>query len=450
MTAAVSLLNAQWTLHQRFLLKLVLAFVGIYGLMAIALERMHIVLGRVWFDTAWGLAQGAILVAALTGGGRCLRELQTSQKRVVPEAHLHASVQSLFQNLLSTCLVGLGCLTLISHLPLQVSEVASSPWTLPAFVWLGAPSYLLVVMAWHQAWPVWIKVAICLLAFAHVALHKAVALAWGVNQGPWLVCGLWLSGAVGLLCVRRALLKTVAVSWWSGPPWWQWWRLWNQNWFNRAPLLNPGMSVIIPALSAQYWVRLVNHPDFPETLVSNYFWSSKVVFMTLWMFTFLRSERSHWRWQMLPGSGFRKRLGSEIAQCTARYMVMDLAIGVTFIVALWWFWEPYALSDVIRTVQSLAWPLLVDFTWALACAVWLRSVHWRSVPDMTALLCMLWVFWLAFDPRFLGARSWLQDGLMLCTAWLMVLRANKNFETCNGLWQKNERGMSWLNKGKGT
>ena len=188
MTAAVSLLNAQCKLHQRFLLKLVLAFAALYGLMAIGLERMHIVLGRGWFDTAWGLAQGAILVAALTGGGRCLRELQTSQKRVVPEAHLHASVQSLFQNLLSTCLIGLSCLALISHLPLQAPEVASSPWTLPVFVWLGAPLYLLAAMAWHQAWSGWIKAAIWLLAFAHVALHKAVALTWGVYQGTWLVC----------------------------------------------------------------------------------------------------------------------------------------------------------------------------------------------------------------------------------------------------------------------
>ncbi|MGV0961169.1 MAG: hypothetical protein ACOYB1_15175 [Limnohabitans sp.] len=446
MTAAVSLLNAQCKLHQRFLFKLVLVFAALYGLMAIGLERMHIVLGRGWFDTAWGLAQGAILVVALTGVGRCLRELQTSQKRVVPEAHLHASVQSLFQYLLSTCLIGLGCLALISHLPLQAPEVASSPWILPAFVWLGAPLYLLAAMAWHQAWSGWIKAAFCLLAFAHVVLHKAVALTWGVHQGAWLVCGLWLSGAFGLLCVRRALLKTVAVSWWSGPPWWQWWRLWNQNWFNRAPLLNPGMSAIVPALSAQYWVRLVNHPDFPETLVSNYFWSSKVVFLTLWMLTLLRSERSHWRWQMLPGSGFRKGLGSEIAQCTARYMVMDLAIGVTFIVALRWFWEPYALSDVIRTVQLLAWPLLVDFTWSLACAVWLRSVHWRSVPDMAALIGLLWLFWLAFDPRFWGARSWLQDGLMFCTGWLMVLRANKNFETSNCSWLNKVSTSVWSTK----
>jgi len=446
MTAAVSLLNAQWTLHQRLLLKLVLAFVGIYWLMAIAFERMHIVLGRGWFDTAWGLAQGAILVATLTGGGRCLRELKTSQKRVAPEAHLHASVQSLFQNLLSTCLIGLGYLALISHLPLQAPEVASSPWTLPAFVWLGAPLYLLAAMAWQQAWSGWIKAAIGLLAFAHVALHKAVALTWGVYQGTWLVWGLWVGGAVGLLCVRWALLKTVAVSWRPGPDWWQWWRLWTQHWSERAPLLNPGLSAIVPALSAQYWVRLVNHSDFPETLVSNYFWSSKVVLLTLWMFTLLRSERSHWRWQMLPGSGFRKGLGSEIAQCTARYLVMDLAIGVTLIAALRWFWVPYALEDVIRTVQLLAWPLLVDFTWALACAVWLRSVHWRSVSDMAALISLLWVFGLAFDARFWGARSWTQDGLMLFTAWLLVIRANKNFEAANWSWLDKGRTSVWSTK----
>jgi hypothetical protein len=125
---------------------------------------------------------------------------------------------------------------------------------------------------------------------------------------------------------------------------------------------------------------------------------------------------------------------------------MDLVIGVTLIAALRWFWVPYALGDVIRTVQLLAWPLLVDFTWALACAVWLRSLHWRSVSDMAALIGLLWVFGLAFDVRFWGARSWTQDGLMLFTAWLLVIRANKNFEAANWSWLNKGRTSVWSTK----
>ena len=429
----------EWTSQDvwQFLIATVLA--GLYFLTAYAVQSIQGSLGRAWLDTAWGYANGAVLVAALAGAMMCLHEMHTLQNRVAPETHKPVTVRRLLRNLTTICFIALSLLVSVSHLNIQAPEVVAYPWTLPAFVWLGAPLYLLAAMAWHQAWPVWIKMAIWLLAFAHVALHKAVALAWGVNQGPWLVWGLWLSGAFGLLCVRWTLLKTVAVSWWSGPSWWQWWRLWKPNWVNRAPLLNPAMLAIVPGVTAQYWVKLFNHSDFPETLVSNYFWSSRVLFLTCWMFTLLRSERTHWRWQMLPGSGFRKGLGSEIAKCTVRYMLMDLIFVVMTFALIRWFLEPYALSDVIRTVQLLAWPLLVDFTWALTCAVWLRSVHWRSVPDMAALLFMLWVFWLAFDPRFLGARSWLQDGLMLCTSWLLVLRANKNFETSN--W-------SWLNKGR--
>jgi hypothetical protein len=421
----------------QFLIATVLA--GLYFLTAYAVQSIHGSLRRAWLDMAWGYANGAVLVAALAGGMMCLHEMHTLQNRVAPATHMPVSVRRLLRNLTTICFIALSLLVSVSHLNIQAPEVVAHPWTLPAFVWLGAPLYLLAAMAWHQAWPVWIKMAIWLLAFAHVALHKAVALAWGVNQGPWLVWGLWLSGAFGLLCVRWTLLKTVAVSWWSGPSWWQWWRLWKPNWVNRVPLLNPAMLAIVPGVTAQYWVRLFNHSDFPETLVSNYFWSSRVLFLTCWMFTLLRSERTHWRWQMLPGSGFRKGLGSEIAKCTVRYMLMDLTFVVMTFALIRWFLEPYALSDVIRTVQLLAWPLMVDFTWALTCAVWLRSVHWRSVSDMAALLIMLWVFWLAFDPRFFGARSWLQDGLMLCTAWLLVLRANKNFETSN--W-------SWLNKSR--
>jgi hypothetical protein len=440
----------EWTSQDvwQFLIATVLA--GLYFLTAYAVQSIHGSLRRAWLDMAWGYANGAVLVAALAGGMVCLHEMHTLQNRVAPATHMPVSVRRLLRNLTTISFIALSLLVLVSHLTIQAPEVVAHPWTLPAFVWLGAPLYLLAAMAWHQAWPVWIKLAICLLAFAHVALHKAVALTWGVYQGAWLVWGLWVGGAVGLLCVRWALLKTVATSWRSGPYSWQWWRLWSQQWSERAPLVNPGMTWLFIPLYQICVGRVINHPDFPETLVSNYFWSSKVVFLTFSMFSLLRSERSHWRWQMLPGSEFRKGLGSEIAQCTARCTVRDLAIGVTFIAVLRWFWEPYALGDVIRTVQLLAWPLLVDFTWALACAVWLRSVHWRSVPDMTALLCVLWVFWLAFDPRFLGARSWMQDGLMLCTAWLMVLRANKNFETSNWSWLNKGRLFSTLQPLKGT
>lgn len=449
MTASARGLILQWTEHERLLLKGTLAFAGIYVLMAYALECIQIVLGRGWFDIAWGLAQGAVVAAALTGGLSCQRELHTLQKRVTPVAHMHAAVQRIYQNLLVTSFVGLGYLVLISHLPVDASEIVSSPWTLPAFVWFGAPLYLLAAMAWHQAWPGLIKAAIWLLAIAYVAVHKTVALAWGVHQGAWLVWGLLVGGAAGLSYIRHALLKTGAVSWRSGPLWWQWWRLWSQHWSERAPLLHPRMTWIVPALSSQWVGRFIHHPDFPVSLVSNYFWSSRVVFLTCWMFALLRSERAHWRWQMLPGSGFRKQLGMEIAQCTGRYMVMDLVIVVTLIAVLWWFWAPYGLVDVIHTVQLLTWPLLVDFTWALACAVWLRSMHWRSVLDMTALLGLLWVLWMAVDPRFWGARSWLQDGLMLCTVWLMVQRANKNFETSNWSWLTKGRHSGWWVKLKG-
>ena len=448
MISGVRTLLLRWNEHELFLIKLALALTGIYSLIACALDRMQIVLARGWFDTAWGLAQGAVLSAALVGGGRCVREINTLHLRVAPAAHLNACIQRFYQNLLMVCFIGLGYLEMISLMPMEAPEVVSSPWAVPAFVWLGAPLYVGAAIAWHQAWPGWIKAAIWFSALSYVAMHKAIALAWGVHQGAWLLWGMSVGGAAGLLCVKQALLKTVSASWQNGPQWWQWWRLWSQHWAERAPLLHPSLAGLAPALITQYWVRLVNHPDFPETLVSNYFWSSRTVFLTCWMFTLLRSAQSHWRWQMLPGSGFRKRLGSETAQCTARYMVMDLAIVIMFIAVLMWFWEPYALGDVIRIVQLLTWPLLVDFAWALACAVWLRSVHWRSVPDMAALLGVLWVFWRAFDPRFWGGRSWLQDSLLLCTAWLMVLRANKNFETSNWSWLKNERRTSWLNRSK--
>ena len=132
-----------------------------------------------------------------------------------------------------------------------------------------------------------------------------------------------------------------------------------------------------------------------------------------------------------------------MAKCTARCMAMDLTIGVTLFALIRWCWAPYGLMDVIHTVQLLTWPLLVDLTFALCFAVWLRSVHWRSAVDMTALFGVLILIGLAFNSRFFVARSGLQDALMLSVAWLMVLRANKNFETSNWSWLTKGRHSGW-------
>lgn len=450
MTGAVGRLIPHRSQYEQLLIKVAMALASLGLLLGCALECMHMTLGRGWLDTAWGLANGAVMSAALTEGLSCQRALHKLQMRVVPVALMHASVQRSFQNLVMICFIGLGYLVLIGHLPIEAPEVMASPWTLPAFVWLGTPLYILAAMAWHQAWSWWFKTVIWCVALTYVAMHKAVALTWGINQGTWLVWGLFLGGAAGLLCVRHALLKTVAVSWRSGPQWWTWWRSWNQYWSERAPLVNPGKTWLLSAVSYPLLTRHFNHPDFPESLVSNAFWSTRVIFLVVWLFTLLRSERTHWRWQMLPGSGFRMRLGSEMAKCTARCMAMDLTIGVTLFAVIRWCWVPYDLMEALLAVQLLTWPLLVDLTFALCCAVWLRSVHWRSAPDMTALFGLLLVIGLAFNPRFLGARTWLQDTLMLSVAWLMVQRANHNFETSNWSWLTTGRNLGWWVKVKGS
>jgi len=281
-------------------LRVLIAFVGLYFLVAYVVQRMQGGLGRGWLDNTWGLAYGAVMAGALTGCLSCLRELHTLKKRVAPAAHAHASVQRMFRNLMTACFTGLGLLVLISHMKVQLPEVQSSPWVPAAFVWIGAPLYMLSAMAWHRAWHWWIKAPIWLLAAAHCAAHKVVALSWGVYQGAWLTWALFGVGAAGLLWVSQLLLAMWGTSWSPVSPFWTQALCWLKRWLKRPPLLQPRMMAgVLPLVASQSLVRIVNHPDFPDSLVSNYFWSLRVIFLVTLMFAMLRSERTHWRWQMV-------------------------------------------------------------------------------------------------------------------------------------------------------
>jgi hypothetical protein len=429
-------------------------FLGLYCLVAFAVQTVHGSLGRFWLNTAWGIAQGLVLVAALSASLVCLREMHTLQNRIALAGHVRVSVNRLFRNLALFFLMGLIPLLVISHMAIEVPAVAVSPWTLPLFVWVGAPLCMLSAMAWYRPWPWWSKVAVWLMSATHWTVHYALALNWGVGQGAWLVTALLAIGTLGLLWVRHLLLKPGGASWTQPAAFLKWGKFWLHRWLNRPPQLDTNLGWLLIVMGVQVIPRAIEHPDFPSSLVSNNFWTDRVFFLAILMFVTLRTERSHWRWQMVPGSGFRKRLGTDICKCTAQYWALDVVVFLLAFAVLRWFWAPYSLADVIGTWRLLAWPLMVDGAFALSCAVWFRSIHWRSVPDMTALFCLLLLMMLLTSPLLIGARSWLQyaligapsslqDALMVSVAWLMVLRANKNFETSNWSWLSKGRNSGW-------
>lgn len=442
MTAAVRRVSGLTVLEGWQLMGTTL-FLGLYCLVAFAVQTVQGSLGRFWLNTAWGIAQGLVLVAALSASLACLREMHTLQNRIAPAGHARVSVNRLFRHLALFFLIGLIPLVVISHMAIDVPAVAVNPWTLPVFVWVGAPLCMMSAMAWYRPWPWWGQAGVCLLTAAHWMGHYALALNWGVGQGAWLVTALLAIGTLGLLWVRHLLLKPGGASWTQPAAFLKWGKFWLHRWLNRPPLLDTNLNWLLILMGVQVIPRAIGHPDFPESLVSNYFWTSRVTFLAILMFVTLRSERNHWRWQMVPGSGFRKQLGTDIYKCSAQYWALDMTIAMILFAVLRWFWEPYALADVFATLRLLAWTLIVDMAFALACAVWLRSMRSSSVLDILMLLDLLLVLWLTSDPRVLGARAWLQDTLMLSVAWLMVLRANKNFETSNWSWLSKGRNSEW-------
>lgn len=109
MTAAVRRVSGLTVLEAWQLMGTTL-FLGLYCLVAFAVQTVQGSLGRFWLNTAWGIAQGLVLVAALSASLACLREMHTLQNRIAPAGHARVSVNRLFRHLALFFLIGpFGC-----------------------------------------------------------------------------------------------------------------------------------------------------------------------------------------------------------------------------------------------------------------------------------------------------------------------------------------------------
>ena len=429
----------------RVVVKVYAVAVGLYLLSAYAVQIHNGLLGDVWFEIAWGLAFGAVQSAGITAVKDTLVQLTLVQNRVTPQHQVRTWFSHLWVHQIIIVALGLSVLVVISHMKLDEHAAQAQPWLLPAFLWACTPLCMWTVIVWNRSDRWSMKILMGLLNTAALIGHRAFAFQLHAVWGNALIWGLLLFGCAGLMGAHYFLQKKTIWITDQSETLVSHFKLWLAQRLSGAKHvgslfpLSYGLLITFgfsEKSSMFEWLKVWNNP---ELAAANVFLPIRCIFFAALMWASLCSERTHWRWQLLPGLVFRKHIGTEIFKTTAiLWSILALVISVFFVVTPK-IWQPDALPSLLYAVQWRLWPFLVDGIFALGIAVWLRSVYSTSWADFGAM-GLIWLSFMFVDYRFFVIdRSFEQDICMLCIAWLLVLRANKNFETSN--W-------SWLNKGR--
>lgn len=412
----------------------------LYLLVAYAVQIHYGVLDDVWFEMAWGFAFGAMQAAGINMVKDTLVALKLVQSRAAPQHDARFLAHRLFRLQIISVFLGLSVLMVISHMKLDEHEAQVHPWLLPAFLWACTPLCMWAVMVWNRPVSWGVKILTALLVTAFVIGHRAFAFQWSAVLGDALVWALWMLGAAGLVganCFLRQKQK------WTIHPTQDWMsklKLWVAPWWGKTlhvGVVGPGLYIFISSWffsensGIRGWVKIW---DAPDLAAANVFLPTRCYLLTGLMLASLCSARAHWRWELLPGSGFRKHSGTEIFKTTATYWLMLGVVISMLLLVIPRIWQPDVLSSLRYAFEWRVWPYMVDGLFALGAAVWLRSVSWSSWMDIAAMFG-LWLSLMFVYPKWaFFERSIEQDVCMLLITWLMVQRANKNFETFNRSW----------------
>jgi hypothetical protein len=398
---------------------------GLFILIAYAAALMTGRLGHLWLAAAWGLFVGKAIFFA-SDSQQCMRLVRLR----VPAVHVRRWMLGLFEQ---TALWA-GCTSLTV---LWVAHWSGyTLWQASALVGLslaGLPLYGYAWLAWkgHASPP--LRGLLPLLAGVYLVMHRALWQVW-TDGGQLQAMGIPLGvGLLGLLCacigmwvLFRHMLQLGEPTPTSFMPLRSWrqvlprlWTYWRGQgrwigplWFLAAAILPWSQSFFRPTMA---WVDPT--PDF------------RLFALTVLMLCLLRSDRHHWRWQLMPRLRVRQRWAYEIWGASLRF-VLSLALPVCLLWCLLMLWNEGATVSALWQAHGDVWRWwAVEWMVATALAVLVRSVYWRRWQDGLWLLAIVVGFmWMLTDS---AERFWLQrhvghDGMLLLLGVAVLVKANDN------------------------
>jgi hypothetical protein len=398
-------------------------FSGMLVLAAYAAHALQGTLRSVWMSTVWAATGGIVtmLVADNDFQQNWLRLLRLR----VPSVHVQRWVVGHFQMLMFWA--GCFCLAVLLIAPLCGFTLQQGS-ALVGLSMVGWPLYGLagLVRMGHGPRSVrWPRLMHPVSMFAW-ASSLLVWQYWGKDQGWWLPLTCLLFSLIGLWALLHRMLRmgepAIGVEAHVVRRWDVWGRLWSY-WRGRGRWVGELQLASIALI------------PFYQSIFSSWSWSEKEPGFTLFnwvliMVCLLRSDRHHWRWELMPRLRVRQNRAYEIWVASLRF-VISLLIPLGLLGSLVNFGLGGSLHDSLQTVEHVLRWWAVELLVATAMAVWVRSLHWRRWQDGVVLLVVMSGFiWMLTDSgrQFWAQRHMGHDLLLMLLGAALLFQANRNLE----------------------
>jgi hypothetical protein len=398
-------------------------FNGLFVVAAFAVHAFQGTLRSVWMSTVWAASAGIVtmLVADNDFQQNWLRLLRLR----VPSVHVQRWVVGHFQMLMFWAVFF--CLSVLCIAPLSGFTLQQG-CALVGLSMVGWPLYGLAGLArmghgprWVP-WP-WLIYPLALFVWASSLL---VWQYWGKDQGWWLPLTCLLFSLSGLWALMHRMLRlgepapAVEVS--VVRRWDVWVRLWSY-WRGQGPCMGGAalMGVaLLPMTQSTFWpwVWSEKQPGF------------RLFAWVLAMVCLLRSDRHHWRWELMPRLRVRQNRAYEIWWASLRF-VFSLLVPLALVGLLVDVGLGGSLQDSLQNLGRVWRWWAVELLVAIAMAVWGRSLHWRRWQDGVGLLVVVSGFiWMLTDSgrQFWALRHVGHDLLLMLMGAALLFQANRNLE----------------------
>lgn len=396
------------------------------GLLVVAAYAVHAFQGTsssVWMSTVWATSAGIVtrLVADNDFQQQWLRLLRLR----VPSVHVQRWVVGHFQMLMFWA--GCFCLSLLCIAPLSGFTLQQGS-ALVGLSMVGWPLYGLAGLARMGHGPRWVRCPWLMYPVSMFVWASSwlVWLYWGKDQGWWLPLTCLLFSVIGLWALLHRMLSlgepAPAVEAHVVRRWDVWVRLWSYwrgqgRWMGWRQMV--GVAITPLTLSTYWpWLWSYSEPGF------------RLFALVLAMVCLLRSDRHHWRWELMPRLRVRQHRAYEIWGASLRCL-LSLLVPLGLVGLLVFFGLGGSLQDILQNPGHVWRWWAVELLVATAMAVWVRSLHWRRWQDGVGLLLVMSGFiWMSTDSgrQFWTLRHMGHDLLLMLVGAALLFQANRNLE----------------------
>jgi hypothetical protein len=396
------------------------------GLLVVAAYAVHAsqgTLSSVWMDVAWG--SGASVVVLLVADNDFQQQWLRLLRLRVPSVHVQRWVVGHFQMLMFWAVFF--CLTVLCIAPLSGCKLQQGS-ALVGLSMVGWPLYGLAGLARMGHGPRWVRWPWLIYPLAMFAWVSSwlVWQYWGKDQGWWLPLVCLLFSLIGMWALLRRMLRlgepapvVYAPDVRRSQVWSRMWSYWRGHgrWMGWPQMVG---VALIPFTQSTFWPWV---------------WSEKglVLRLFVWvlaMVCLLRSDRHHWRWELMPRLRVRQNRAYEIWWASLCF-VLSLLVPLALVGLLVDWASGGSLQDSLQNLGRVWRWWAVELLVATAMAVWVRSLHWRRWPDGLGLLLVMSGFiWMLTDSgrQFWALRHMGHDLLLMLLGAALLFQANRNLE----------------------